>query len=645
MISQDLHHFRPLLKSCENPTHLNQIHAQILKQFPNLQYPPIFQYNVLIRGLAAGKSPVKALSLYRSLLQTQTRPNNFTFPFLLKACSSSSSLVPSGLSLHAHIVRTGLDSDPYIQSSLIHMYAAVAKDVKSAQKVFDLCSVHQTVCWNSMLDGLVKCGEIELARLVFDRMGCRDIVSWNTMINGYSLVGDLKLAREVFDKMPCKNLVSWNSILGGYNKCGDVEGALRVFREMPHRDVVSWNTMLACYAQSGNCDEAFELFDEMQHSGVKPTDATVVSMISVCAHLGALERGEWVHKFIKENKIELNTILATTLVDMYAKCGEISRAYQIFYAIVDKDFLAWNAIIAGVAVYGQAREALRLLDEMRESGSVADDMTFAAVLSACSHAGMVKEGKYLLDCMKVTYGVEPKVEHYGCVIDLLARKGLLDEAVLLMESMPMEPNAPVWGALLGGCRIHGNSGVADDVGRRLLSLQPKHSGRYVLLSNIYASINRWEDASKIRSMMTNKGISKIPGTSMIELKGILHKFVAGDQSHPESKKIYQKFIEVSERLKVEVGYSPDTKQVLLDIEEEEKGHILSVHSEKLAISFGLLHTGLGATIRIIKNLRVCRDCHHLMKLISKVYDREIVMRDRNRFHLFKDGACSCMDYW
>lgn len=328
-----------------------------------------------------------------------------------------------------------------------------------------------------MIDGLVKCGEIALARAVFDAMGCRDIVSWNTMINGYALLGDLAEAREVFDQMPERNLISWNSMLAGYTKCGDVDGAEKMFGEMHRHDVVSWNTMLACYAQSGCCEEAFLLFDGMRRAGVKPTDATFVSMVSVCAHLGALDRGERLHGFIVEDKIQLNTILATALVDMYAKCGQISRAYDIFYAIEQKDVLAWNAIIAGVAVHGRAREALGLLGEMMENGSTPNDMTFVAVLSACSHAGLVREGRQLLGCMKATYGVEPKVEHYGCVIDLLARKGILEDAVTLMESMPMVPNAPAWGALLGGCRIHANSKVADDVGKRLLSLQPKHSGR------------------------------------------------------------------------------------------------------------------------------------------------------------------------
>ena len=328
-----------------------------------------------------------------------------------------------------------------------------------------------------MLDGFVKCGEVVLARSVFDRMECQDVVSWNTLINGYSILGDLAEARRLFARMPQRNLVSWNSMLAAHTKCGDVEGARKVFDEMPRHDVVSWNTLLACYAQNGCCDEAFGLFDEMQRAGVKPTDASVVSMLSVCAHLGALGCGERLHGFIVEHKIELNTILATALVDMYAKCGQISRAYENFYAIEHKDELAWNAIIAGVAVHGQAKEALRLLSEMMHYGNRPDDITFVAVLSACSHAGMVREGRQLLDSMKRTYGVEPKVEHYGCVIDLLARNGLLEEAESLMESMPMEPNAPAWGALLGGCRIHGNSEVADGVGKRLLSLQPKHSGR------------------------------------------------------------------------------------------------------------------------------------------------------------------------
>ncbi|KAF8389555.1 hypothetical protein HHK36_024071 [Tetracentron sinense] len=659
-----------LSDSCKNMRDLKQIHAQIIKEenpfaaaklisfcavsphgsidyaktlFHQQQNPTVLAWNSLIRGLSSNKKPLEAISSYQNMLQRGFLPNNFTFPFVLKACTESS-MIQYGVLIHTHVIKTGLESDSYIQSSLIHLYA-IGKDLGAAKKLFDKCSEMDVVSWNSMIDGYVKCGGMKLAKSVFERMACRDVVSWNTMINGYGILGNIEEAKKLFDKMPERNVVSWNSMLAGYVKCGDVENACRIFREIPQRDVVSWNALLACYAQSGRSNEALSLFDEMQAVGVKPTEATIVSLLSACSHLGALNQGARLHTYINDHKIEINTILGTALTDMYAKCGSISRATEVFYSIESKDVLAWNTILIGMAMHGHSEVAHQLFKEMQDGGVAPDDITIVAMLSACSHAGMVEEGQRLLACMSSTYGIDPKVEHYGCVIDLLARSGLLEDAMDLIGTMPMEPNANAWGALLGGCRIHGNIDVGERVGKRLIDIQPHHSGRYVLLSNIYAAAKRWDDARNVRNLMKAKGVAKVPGVSMIELKGVVHRFVAGDQSHPESDHIYNKLSDISTRLKIAIGYSPDTEQVLFDIEEEEKENALSVHSEKLAIAFGFLHMGPEDAIRIVKNLRVCRDCHDVTKLISKVYSREIIVRDRNRFHHFKEGGCSCMDYW
>ncbi|XP_043715559.1 pentatricopeptide repeat-containing protein At1g08070, chloroplastic-like [Telopea speciosissima] len=665
-----------LLDSCKNMRELKQIQAQIIKEenpspyevliaverlisycavspngsldyakalFNQLSNPTVISWNFLIRGLSTSKSPREAISLYQTMHNRGFQPNKFTFPFVIKACTESS-MTSFGVLVHTHLVKIGLEADSYIRSSLIHMYAN-GEYLDDAKQVFDVCSDRDVVSWNAMIDGYAKYGKMELALSVFEKMVCRDVISWNTMINGYSTIGNIEEAKRLFDEMPEKNVVSWNSMLAGYVKFGDIEAARGIFGMMPRRDVVSWNAMLACYAQSGRSNDALYLFDEMQVQGIKPTEATMVSLLSACAHLGALDLGVRLHKYIDDNKIAINTILGTALVDMYSKCGSISKAAHIFCSINYKDVLAWNTIIAGMAMHGHAKKAFHLFTQMQVEDVVPDDITFVAMLSACSHAGMINEGQRLLATMSTTYGIEPKVEHYGCVIDLLARAGLLKEAVKVIATMPMEANASAWGALLGGCRIHGNIEVGEVVGKCLINQQPHHSGRYVILSNLYAAAKRWDDVRKVRNLMRSKGVAKLPGVSMIELKGIVHQFVAGDRSHPESDQIYKKLSEISTRLKNILGYLPDTQQVLLDIEEEEKEHVLLVHSEKLAIAFGFIHLGPLDPIRVVKNLRVCSDCHTITKLISKVYGREIIVRDRNRFHQFKDGRCSCMDYW
>ncbi|XP_059633359.1 pentatricopeptide repeat-containing protein At1g08070, chloroplastic-like isoform X2 [Cornus florida] len=577
------------------------------------------------------------------MLRNGLQPNNFTFPFVIKACIKSS-MTHFAILIHTHVVKYGFEYDCYIQSSLIRLYAD-GKDLDSARQLFDMCSERDIVSWNSMLGGFVKCGDIERARAVFDRMVNRDVISWNTIINGYGILGRIEEAESFFNEMPEKNVVSWNSMLAGYVKCGNVELALKLFREMPCRDVVSWNAMLACYAQSGKSNEALALFDEMQTTNIVPTEATFVSLLSACGHLGALDQALSLHSYIIDYKIEINFIVGTALVDMYAKCGSISRASEVFYSMDSKDVLTWNTIITGMAMHGCASSAQRLFREMQEDGVAPNDITLVAMLTAYRHSGMTEEGQRLLACMSCTYGIDPKVEHYGCVIDLLARAGRLEEALDLIGTMPMEPNASVWAALLGGCRIYANAEVGERVGKRLINLQPQHSGRYILLSNIYAAAKRWDDARKVRNLMKTKGVAKVPGVSVIELKGIVYRFVAGDWSHPESSYIYDKLRELSTRLKTTTEYLPDTEQTLCDIEEEEKEYALSVHSEKLAIAYGFLHLGTEEVIRIVKNLRVCRDCHHFIKLVSRIYGREIVVRDRNRFHHFKDGECSCLDFW
>ncbi|RZC75058.1 hypothetical protein C5167_050548 [Papaver somniferum] len=316
----------PLLDSCKSIREPKQIHAQIIKEetltphglsiansklvsfcaispngnlnyakliFNRLQYPTIFTWNSLIRGLSSSKTPLESISVYLNMLQKGFQPNNYTFPFVIKACTESS-MIRFGVLVHSHVIKFGLQYDSYIQSSLIHMYSN-GKDLNTAQLLFDKCSDRDVVSWNSMIDGCVKCGSMEHANAIFRRMVCRDVISWNTMINGYV-------------------------------KCGDIEGARRIFLEMPKKDIISWNTMLACFAQNGLSNEALVLFDEMKSVGVKPTEATVVSMLSACAHLGALDQGERLHRYVNSQKISINTVLGTAMVDMYARCGNISTA-------------------------------------------------------------------------------------------------------------------------------------------------------------------------------------------------------------------------------------------------------------------------------------------------------------------------------
>jgi pentatricopeptide repeat protein len=342
--------------------------------------------------------------------------------------------------------------------------------------------------------------------------------------------------------------------------------------------------------------------------------------------------------------LEDNVYVGTSVVDMYSKCGRVEMARKAFQKIKGKNILSWSAMIAGCGMHGHGQEALEDFSEMRRSGLKPNYITFISVLAACSHAGLLKEGRYWYNAMRREFGIEPGVEHYGCMVDLLGRAGCLDEAYALIREMKVEPDAAMWGALLSACRIHKNVELAEISAKRLFELDATNSGYYVLLSNIYAEAGMWKDVERMRVLVKTRGIDKPPGYSSVELKGKTHVFYVGDKSHPQHSKIYSYLEKLLERMQ-EAGYVPNTGSVFHDLDEEDKESMLRIHSEKLAIAFALMNSVQGSIIHVMKNLRVCTDCHTAIKIITKLTGREIVVRDIQRFHRFREGSCSCGDYW
>ncbi|XP_019059608.1 PREDICTED: pentatricopeptide repeat-containing protein At5g06540 isoform X2 [Tarenaya hassleriana] len=441
-----------------------------------------------------------------------------------------------------------------------------------------------------------------------------------------------------------RDVVSWTSMVAGYCKRGDIDTARKMFDEMPERNLVTWSVMINGYVKNNCFVKAIELFESMKRKGIQANETVMVSVISSCAHLGGLELGEKAHDYVVKNNLTVNVILGTALVDMYARCGNIEKAIRVFEELPEKDSLSWTSIISGLAMYGHGNEAIHYFSEMVRLGFTPRDITFTAVLSACSHGGLVDRGLEIYESMKRDHGIEPRLEHYGCIVDMLSRAGRLVEAENFILEMPVKPNAPILGALLGACRIHQNAEVAERVGNMLIELKPEHSGYYVLLSNIYARAKKWENVENLRETMKEKRVKKPPGWSLIEIDGKINKFSMGDDMHPEMEDIKREWEEILRKIRP-VGYKGNTDDAFFDIDEEEKESVLHMHSEKLAIAYGIMKTGPDAAIRIVKNLRVCEDCHTATKLISKVYGREFIVRDRNRFHRFRNGICSCGDYW
>ncbi|KAI9184941.1 hypothetical protein LWI28_002671 [Acer negundo] len=589
-----------------------------LKVFDHVTKPNVFVWNVVLKSCLEHNQPWRVICLYYKMVEaSDSNANKFTYPGLFKACAVAEA-EEEGVQVHGHVVKRGLSGDLHIKSSAIQMYAKLGR-VMEARRILDdgLCS--DTICWNAMIDGYLKCEDVDSAHELFSSMNERNVGSYNAMISGFAKFRRFEEARKLFDEMSID------------------------------RDEITWSAIIDGYIKGGFYKEALEIFNQMQREQIRPRKFVLSSVLSACANVGALDQGKWIHAYVKRNSIFVDAVLGTALVDMYAKCGRLDMAWEVFENMKVKEVFSWNAMIGGLAIHGRAEDAIDLFLKMQleEISMRPDGVTFLCILNACAHAGMVERGLRLLSYMKTRFGIEPEIEHYGSAVDLLGRAGLLAEAKELIDSMPMEPNAAVLGALLGACRKHGNVQLGERVGEILLEMEPENSGRYTLLSNIYAKGGRWDGVANVRKLMKERGIKTNPGSSMIDLGGVVHEFKVGDglDSHPQVKEIYLELEKIIERLKME-GYSPNSSQVLLDIEEEEeKETALKYHSEKLAIAFGFINTEPGTTIRIVKNLRVCEDCHSATKLISQVFNRDIIVRDRVRYHYFRNGKCSCSDFW
>ncbi|KAL6873848.1 hypothetical protein ACP4OV_013930 [Aristida adscensionis] len=468
----------------------------------------------------------------------------------------------------------------------------------------------------------------------------------NSLIGAYVACGDVGAARRVFDEMAVKDVISWTSIVVAYSRSGDMGSAEEVFRQCPVKDMVAWTAMVTGYAQNAMPMKALEVFEQMAAAGMDIDEVSLTGAISACAQLGALRRAAWVHEIADRNGFGRNVVVGSGLVDMYAKCGLINEAHKVFDGMQEKNVYTYSSMIAGLASHGRANDAIALFKDMvRRAAVEPNHVTFIGVLTACSHAGMVKEGRYYFAQMKDKYGISPSADHYACMVDLLGRAGLVNEALDLAKSMTMEPHGGVWGALLGACRIHGNTEVAKVAAERLFQLEPEGIGNYVLLSNTLASAGEWGEVSKVRKLMRSRRLKKEPAISWFEGRdGLVHQFFAGDNTHPRAYEIKKALLRLVAKLKL-AGYVPILNSIVYDVNDEEKERLLMGHSEKLALSFGLLSLGSRSTIRIVKNIRICEDCHLFMRLVSKVEPIEIIIRDNMRFHHFKDGECSCHGFW
>ncbi|KAK9743445.1 hypothetical protein RND81_03G239800 [Saponaria officinalis] len=601
-------------------------------------------------------------------------------------CACSASVVSSSLLGEARKLFDEMEKkDELTLTTMITGYAR-NNDLVSARQVFDSATEKPVAVWNAMISGYVHHGLYLEAFELFRRMNVegtlhddytytnvlgacansglfrlgREIharilrkevkgkvrlsssVS-NALVTLYYKCSKIHEARRIFEEMPVKDIISWNSILSGYATAGQVLDAKDLFSRMPEKNHLTWAIMIAAYAQNGLGEEGVRLLNQMRHEGFQPCDYSYAGAATACSNLGALDQGRQLHSQVIRLGYESSISLGNALITMYGRCGTVEDAHLIFTTTPSVDSVSWNAMIAAFGHHGHGVQALELFEQMLEVGILPDRIAFLTILTACSHAGFVHQGRSYFDLMQ-KYQIYPGEDHYARMIDLFCRAGKFSEAEELIDSMPFEPKAPILEAMLAGCRIHGNLDLGIKVAEKLLNLIPQNDGTYILLSNIYAAAGQWNDVARVRALMRDRGVKKEPACSWIDVENMVHVFLVDDTSHPEVQAVYDYLKQLGPRLR-ELGYIPDTKYVLHDMESEQKEYSLSTHSEKLAVAYGLLKLPVGATIRVFKNLRICGDCHNAIKYISKLTQRVIIVRDVKRFHHFKNGECSCGDFW
>ena len=529
------YHLLSLLKQCSNLKHLHQTHCFMLSRgldqdnillsrfieacsslgfshyshsiFTHKTRPDIYLYNTIIKALSNPELATEAILLYNRILASDLRFDTYSLPFVLKAVVRLLA-IHVGRQIHCQAIGTGLVSDIHVVTALIQMYSS--------------------------------CGCVSEARQLFDGVCFRDVAFWNAMVAGYAKVGDVDNARHLFERMPERNVISWTAVIAGY-------------------------------AQMDRPNEAITMFRRMQLEEVEPDEIAMLAALSACAHLGALELGEWIHNYIDKHGLSKIVPLNNALIDMYAKCGKIEKALEVFKNMEHKSVITWTSMIDGLALHGLGREALEMFSCMERNRIKPNEITFVAILSACCHVGLVEMGRWYFKCMGTKYGIKPKIQHYGCMIDLLGRAGFLQEAQELVRGMPFEANAPIWGSLLAAARIHGDAELGKQALQHLIKVEPHNSGNYTLLSNIYATQSKWNEAGMVRKVMRDTGVKKMPGGSCIEVNNRVHEFVAGDKLHPQSERIFEVLCKLNLQSKIAMYVQKEHVEMLES--NKESGYI------------------------------------------------------------------------
>lgn len=618
------------------------------KIFSGTVFKDSVSWNTMICGYCQLELFEESIKLFVDMIKTFT-PDILTITSVLCACGQLRD-PELGKFVINYMVENGLELDNKASNILLDMYIK-SGNLAASMEVFNGMKCRDNVSWNSMISGYIQYGHHSEAVWLFKMMkfGMKpDSVTHLMLLSVSSHFRDIVLGRQVHCETVKSGYVSElclsNGLIDMYAKCKEVDDSLKLFQSMNIRDIVTWNTVISACVYHEDSDLGFKLVGQMRDDGLAPDKATFLGVLPSCSLLAAKRQGKEIHGCILRLGFESEVFIGNALIEMYSKCGNISSSIIVFKHMKARDVVTWTTLISAYGMYGEGSKAIRAFMEMEESGVSPDPIAFIAVLYACSHSGLVEQGLQFFHSMKREYNFEPRMEHYACVVDLLSRSGRFVQAEEFIASMPLKPDVSIWGALLSACRTSRFRELAERISKRIIELDSDNAGYRVLASNVYAALGKWDQVKMVRKSIKYKRLKKDPGSSWLEIKRKVYVFRTGDKVFEQSEDVHE-LLHTLNRSMAKQGYVPDLQCVLHDVGDDEKKEMLQGHSERLAIAFGLLNTEPGSPLQIMKNLRVCPDCHTVTKYISNITQREILVRDANRFHLFRNGTCSCGDRW
>lgn len=623
-----------------------------VRVFEEMRVKDVVSWNSMISGYAAIGDGWNSLVCFLEMQALGMKPDRFSIISALNACSVECFL-RSGMEVHCQVLKCGFELDVMVQTSLLDMYNKCRR-VDYGERLFDTINPKNVVAWNAMIGGYVLNAQLLESFVCLKRMRDDDKLNPDaiTMINLLpscaqlgALLGGKSIHGYAIRKGFLPHVVLETALIDLYGSCGKPKLAEHIFAQITEKGLITLNAMIAAYVQNGHNIEAIELFQDLSNKPLKPDAITIASILPAYSEVASLREGKQIHGYILKSLHHLNTYVLNSAVYMYGKFGELGIAREIFDRILFKDVSSWNTLIMAYAIHGFGRTSIDLFSKMIDKGIKPNESTFVSLLTSCSLSGMVKEGWEFYNSMKRDYNVDPGIEHYGCMLDLLGRTGDLNRAKSFIEKMPLEPTARIWGSLLTASKNNRSIKFAELAAEHILPLEHDNTGCYILLSNLYAEAGRWEDVERIKSLMKQRGIKKTIGHSLVETKSKPYRFINQDRSHMDMNMIYNVLDILSSKIgDTKYARGTITKFKPIDL-ERKRSNSPENHSVRLAICFGLISTRIGSPVIVRKNTRMCKDCHSAAKKISEITSREIIVGDSKVFHHFRDGNCTCGDYW